>query len=434
MTAPATSYLLERAWVDGAVHDDVLVEVADGRFRSVTLLSGADAPAQANGSTRLPGLTLPGAANTHSHAFHRALRGRGGGTGRRREQVYDVAARLDPDSCYPLARATYAEMLAAGYTGVGEFHYLHHQLDGRPYADPNAMGHALIAAARDAGIRITLLDALYLSAGFGAPPQGVQCRFADGSAETWQERVAALVTELSGEPDVRLGVAAHSVRAVPADALEELQPFLVNGIPLHVHLSASPRENEECRAVYGLSPTELLAEHDLLGATTTAVHATHLDAEDIALLGATRTGIALCPTTEHDLGEAIGPARALSEAGATLTLGSGSHAVIDPFAQMRALERAARPAELLAAATAHGHAALGVPDAGALTVGERADLVTLALDSPRTVRTGRDEQAAVLAAAAADVTHVVVDGRVVFDGDHTAVEHDAAAAVDALWR
>ena len=169
-----TAYLLERAWVDGTFRDDVLVEVEDGRFTSVTPDSD---PTRA---IPVRGLVVPGLANTHSHAFHRALRGR---TQRERgtfwtwrDQMYAVAGRLDPETYLALARATYREMAAAGITAVGEFHYLHHQPDGTPYDDPNEMGAVLVEAARQAGIRITLLDTLYLSSGFGQPPSGWWCR------------------------------------------------------------------------------------------------------------------------------------------------------------------------------------------------------------------------------------------------------------------
>ncbi|MBO0841704.1 MAG: amidohydrolase family protein, partial [Nocardioides sp.] len=215
-----TAYLLERAWVGDRVRDRVRVEIDGGRFGLVEPDSVAAAPL-------LRGLTLPGFANTHSHAFHRALRGRTqadrGTFWTWREQMYAVADRLDPDSYYALARATYAEMVATGWTAVGEFHYLHHQPGGRPYADPNAMSLALVAAARDAGLRITLLDTLYLSSGFGAATRGVQQRFDDGSAAAWQERVDALALS---DPGVRIGVAAHSVRAVPSEALKALRPHV----------------------------------------------------------------------------------------------------------------------------------------------------------------------------------------------------------------
>ncbi|HWJ67109.1 MAG TPA: formimidoylglutamate deiminase [Nocardioides sp.] len=437
-----TAYLLEHAWVDGRVRDTVRVEVEHGRITSV------EADADRTGIP-LRGLTLPGFANTHSHAFHRALRGRTqtdrGTFWTWREQMYAVAGRLDPDSYYELARATYAEMVAAGYTAVGEFHYLHHQPDGTPYDDPNAMGNALLAAARDAGIRITLLDTLYLSSGLrdgrNSAPEGVQRRFSDGTAEAWQERVAALAP-LTGA-DSLVGVAAHSVRAVPAQALKAFVPYVDAAVPVHVHLSEQVRENADCVAAHGVTPTRLLAEHGFLGPMTSAVHATHLTDEDVRLLGAARACVSFCPTTERDLGDGIGPARALQAAGAVLTLGSDSHAVIDAFEEMRAVEMDERlasqerghwtAAELLRAGTADGHRSLGFADAGAIAVGQRADLVTIDLASPRTAGTGRDEHTAVFAAGPADVTHVVVDGRVVFEGDHASVGRSLAAALDPLW-
>ena len=433
-----TAYLLEHAWVDGRVQDTVRVEVEHGRITSVV----ADASAT---GVPLRGLTLPGLANTHSHAFHRALRGRTqtdrGTFWTWREQMYAVAGRLDPDTYYALARATYAEMVSAGYTSVGEFHYLHHQPDGTPYDDPNAMGNALLAAARDAGIRITLLDTLYLSSGFGAAPEGVQRRFSDGTAEAWQERVAAL-EPLTGA-DAAIGVAAHSVRAVPAEALKAFTPYVEGGNPVHVHLSEQVKENADCVAAHGVTPTRLLADHGFLGPMTSAVHATHLTDEDVRLLGEARAFASFCPTTERDLGDGIGPARQLQAAGSVLTLGSDSHAVIDAFEEMRGLEMDERlasqarghwtAAELLAAGSADGHRSLGFADAGAIAVGQRADLVTIDLSSPRTAGTGGDAHTAVFAAGAADVTHVVADGRVVFDGDHAAVGRALADAIGKVW-
>jgi formiminoglutamate deiminase len=355
--------------------------------------------------------------------------------------MYAVAGRLDPDTYYELAKATYAEMVAAGFTSVGEFHYLHHQPDGTPYDDPNAMGNALLAAARDAGIRITLLDTLYLSSGFGAAPEGVQQRFSDGSAEAWHERVSAL-TPLTGA-DATIGVAAHSVRAVPAEALKAFAPYVEDGVPVHVHLSEQVKENADCVAAHGVTPTRLLADHGFLGPMTSAVHATHLTDEDIRLLGEARAFASFCPTTERDLGDGIGPARPLQEAGAILTLGSDSHAIVDAFEEMRAVEMNERlasqarghwtAAELLLAGTADGHRSLGFADAGEIAVGQRADLVTVDLASPRTAGTGADEHTAVFAASGADVTHVVVDGTVVFDGDHDQVGRSLADAIGKVW-
>ena len=418
------SFHCEYAWVAGRVERDVLVEVADGRF--TTVRPGAPA----GGATRLRGMVLPGLADAHSHAFHRALRGRThagrGSFWTWREQMYEVAGRLDPDSYYALARAVYGEMALAGITCVGEFHYLHHGPDGAPYADPNAMGHALIAAAGDAGIRITLLDTLYLTSTVdGAPLEGVQRRFGDGDADRWAARVADIRTA----PHARAGAAAHSVRAVPAEQLGALAGHPVR----HVHLSEQRAENEQCRAVHGCTPTELLDRHGLLGPGATAVHATHLTGDDVRALGG--TGICLCPTTERDLADGIGPARALADAGSPLSLGSDSHAVIDILAEAHALEMDERlaaesrgrftAAELVAAAT--NHASLGWTDAGDIAAGRRADLVAVSLDSVRTA--GARPEQVVFAATAADVTDVVVDGRrVVADRRHTGF--DVAAA---LW-
>jgi formiminoglutamate deiminase len=431
------AYLLERAWVDGVVRDDVLVEIDDGRFSSVN--PGTIGVHIA----RIPGLTLPGLANCHSHAFHRALRGRtqrGGGTfWTWREQMYAVAQRLAPDTYFALARATYREMAAAGITTVGEFHYLHHQADGTAYDDPNAMGSALIEAAREAGIRIALLDTCYVSSGFGAPVEGVQARYSDGDAEQWASRVR----DLSGDDGSVIGAAIHSVRAVPAEQLATVAEA-ATGRPLHVHLSEQVQENDDCIAAYGATPAQLLADHGVLGPLTTAVHATHLTSDDIAHLGATGTRACFCPTTERDLGDGVGPSRQLHDAGSPLTLGSDSHAVIDLFEEMRAVELDERlathrrghwsAAELIRAATVSGHTSLGFADAGEIRPGHRADLVTIDTSSPRTAGTGADEGTAVFAASAADVTQVMVDGRIVFEqGDRERIGRDLADAIDRLW-
>ncbi|GIE52411.1 formimidoylglutamate deiminase [Amorphoplanes nipponensis] len=420
------SYFAEYAWVDGAVARDVRIDVAGGRFTAVT-------PGSAPAGTRLPGLVLPGLANAHSHAFHRALRGRTHGDRGSfwtwRELMYAVAGRLDPDSYFALARAIYGEMALAGITCVGEFHYLHHGPDGTPYADPNAMGHALIAAARDAGIRITLLDTVYLTSGVdGKPLEGVQRRFGDGDYDGW----AARHNELRATAGVRIGAALHSVRAAPVPGMATFAQR-TDGLPVHVHLSEQRAENEQCRQVHGCSPAELLDSLGVWRPLTTAVHATHLSPPDLAILGGQY--VCLCPTTERDLADGIGPARALAGAGARLTLGSDSHAVIDLFEEARGVELDERlaterrghfaAAELVAAATVTGHASLGWDDAGSIAAGNRADLVAVALDSVRTA--GVDPAGAIFAATAADVTHVLADGRLIVDGGrHTAFDVPAA--------
>lgn len=442
-------YLLERAWVDGEVRDDVLVEIEDGRFTKVETTKSSAQPGgkDINERTRLKGLTIPGLANCHSHAFHRALRGRTqrdrGTFWTWREQMYAAAERLDPDSYHELAVPVFREMVAAGFTSVGEFHYLHHQSDGTAYDDPNAMGKALVEAAREAGIRIALLDACYLSAGFGREPEGVQRRFSDGTSAAWAERVSEL-DGLTGD-SVVTGAAIHSVRAVPADQLATIVEWAgMRHAPLHVHLSEQVAENADCQAAYGVTPTRLLHDHGVLSPHTSAVHATHLSDADIALLGGQSTYACFCPTTERDLGDGIGPSRALRRAGARLTLGSDSHAVVDPFEEMRAVELDERlasqerghwsAAELIAAGTATGHASLGFPDAGRIAEGQRADLVTLDTASPRTGGTGADEQTAVFAATAADVVQVVVDGRLVATrAERAELGEQLDRAIRGLW-
>ncbi|MER6327840.1 formimidoylglutamate deiminase [Streptomyces sp. NPDC001034] len=439
------TYWLEHAWLGDRVEPGVLVETGDGRIGAVR--TGASVPPP--GAEVLRGLTLPGLANAHSHAFHRALRGTvqiGSGTfWTWREVMYSVADRLTPDTYHALARAVYAEMALAGITCVGEFHYVHHAHGGTPYADPNAMGEALIAAAAEAGIRITLLDTCYLSAGFGRAPDPHQLRFSDGSAESWAERCAVL----KERDHARIGAAIHSVRAVPADQLATVARWAEERrAPLHVHLSEQTAENDACLAAHGRTPTRLLADHGVLGPRTTGVHNTHLTDEDIALLGGSRTGTCMCPTTERDLADGIGPAVALQRAGSPLSLGSDSHAVIDLLEEARAMELNERlrtrtrghwtAAALLRAATADGHAALGWDEAGRIEPGALADLTTIALDSVRTAgpepRLGAET--AVFAAGAADVRHTVVGGRqVVRDGAHTLVPdvpRALAAAVEAL--
>jgi formiminoglutamate deiminase len=446
-------YLAEHAWLPGGVRTGVLLEIENGRFTQVRALG--DGERRPAGVRLLRGVVYPGFANTHSHAFHRALRGRtygrlGGTFWTWRQAMYRVAGRLDPDAYLRLARAVYAEMALAGVTCVGEFHYVHHAPGGRRYDDPNVMAEALRQAAREAGIRITLLDTAYLAGGLGpgghAPLDHLQRRFGDKDVETWAERVR----ELRSCGQLRVGAAIHSVRAVPAGALPAIAAAASAGLggsrepaPVHVHLSEQPVENQACLAYYRRSPAAVLADHGVWTNDTTAVHATHLDPADIALLGASRTTVCLCPTTERDLADGIGPARALADAGATLSLGSDQNVVVDLLEEARALESHERleslrrgrftPTELVAAMTAH--ASLGWADAGRLEAGARADLVAVRRDSVRTA--GALPEQVSLVATAADVSTVVVDGtEVVTDGHHRLGDVPAllADAVGSLWR
>ncbi|MBP0455556.1 formimidoylglutamate deiminase [Kitasatospora sp. RG8] len=448
--AQTTTFWAQYAWlphVNGpVVEQDVLIATgAGGRITGVTPDSGPCPP----GAVRLEGLLLPGQANAHSHAFHRALRGNvqvGSGTfWTWRDTMYRFATALDPDSYLELATAVYAEMALAGITAVGEFHYLHHAPGGVRYDDPNAMGEALIEAASRAGIRITLLDTCYLSSGFGAEPTKPQLRFSDGDADAWAERADAL----KPREHARIGAAIHSVRAVPAEQLGTVAHWsAMRKAPLHVHLSEQTAENDACLNAHGVTPTRLLADHGALGPRTSAVHATHLTEEDVKLLTDSSTVICMCPTTERDLADGIGPARQLASAGCPVTLGSDSHAVIDPFEEARALELDERlrtrtrghwtANALLRAGTEDGHASLGWPEAGRVEAGSLADFTVITLDSVRTAgpppRLGAE--IAVFAASAADVRHVVVGGRhVVRDGVHQLVPdvpgalHSAIAAL-----
>ena len=432
----------EYAQLDQGPVAGVRISVDEGRITAVER-SAEPAP----GDERLAGVVLPGFADAHSHAFHRALRGRthdrGGTFWTWRERMYAVDARLDPDSYLALARATYAEMALAGVSCVGEFHYLHHGPGGTPYDDPNAMSEALVQAAADAGLRLTLLDACYVAGGLEGtghlPLTDVQLRFSDGDADAWAARIAALPER----PGLRIGAAVHSVRAVPAEQLATVARAAA-GRPLHVHLSEQRAENEACVAFYGSTPTRLLADRGGLGPDTTAVHATHLTGDDIAALGASGTAVCACPSTEADLADGVGPMRRLRDAGSPLCLGNDQHALTDLIAEARLLEaheRLAtgergrfRPAELVEALTVGGHRALGWPDAGRIAPGQRADLVAVRTDSPRTAGSAPDQL--VMTASAPDVHTVVVDGRVVVrEGRHVLgdVGRLLAEAIAPLW-
>jgi formiminoglutamate deiminase len=436
--ADRATFWCERAWLGGADPAvGVLVDVENDRFGSVRSdVAEHDAGPRA---VRLRGLTVPGFANCHSHVFHRAIRGRtqrGHGTfWTWRAQMYALAERLDPDRYFRLARAAYREMAAAGITLVGEFHYLHHQPDGTPYGDPNAMGAALVAAAGEAGVRITLLDTCYLAAGIDSPPEGVQVRFSDGDAYRWASRAA----RVAPAPHLRAGAAIHSVRAVPHEQLATVaQVADQHGWPLHAHVSEQQAENEACLAAYGKTPVELLDDAGALGPRTSLVHVTHLGLDDVDRVGRSAAYSCFCPTTERDLGDGIGPSRELRQAGSRLTLGSDSHAVVDLVEEMRAVEMDERlrteerghwsAADLLTAATTDGHASLGWPEAGRIEPGAIADLVTVDLDSVRTAGTGRSLESLVFASTAADITQVVAGGQLV---DASGIGTELSAAVGA---
>ena len=433
-----TTYWAEHAWLPTGLATGVRFDVVDGVFSVVHRRARAEA-----GDVRLHGVVLPGLANAHSHAFHRALRGRTHGDGGNfwtwRQQMYGVTRHLTPDTYLALARAVFAEMVLSGTTVVGEFHYLHHDLAGRPYADPNAMGAAVIEAAREAGLRLTLLDTCYLAGGLSGdghlPLDDVQRRFTDGDVDRWAARVAAL----SPDATTRIGAAVHSVRAVPRDDLRAMAE-VTRGRIVHAHVSEQPAENLATQMFYGATPTELLDEAGLLGDRFSAVHATHLSDHDIKLLGGSSSTACFCPTTERDLADGIGPARALAEAGARLSLGSDQHAVIDPFEEVRGLEMHERlasnergrftPDELMAAASVDGYRSLGWQDAGLIADGAVADFVVVRTDTVNTA--GAKAGQILYSATRNDVDTVVVGGQVVVEAGRHRLGDVAAMLGKAL--
>src|SRR6266516_3878706 len=349
-----------------------------------------------------PGIVLlPGFVNVHSHVFQRTLRGH---THRPlyakdtfckwRNAMYAEAQRLNPDSLYELALDTYREMLAAGYTTVGEFHYVHHQPGGQPYAEPNAMSEALLQAGRQAGIRVVLLMTAYAQAGFNQSPEEGQRRFCDASVEAYLSRVEAL--RVKGVP---IGVAPHSVRAVPEQWFRAIANYSrTHHLPLHVHADEQIAEVEQCRAAYNCTPIELLERFDALSPRTTIIHATHASNEEIALLAQHGSAVCVCPTTEGDLGDGIAPYAAFWAANLPLSIGSDSNTRLDPFEELRWADYSARmrykrrrvlvadelasPGPLLLNyGTRSGAMALGI-ETGIIAPGMSADFIAVDLHHP----------------------------------------------------
>ncbi len=299
--------------------------------------------------------SIPAMVNAHSHAFQRALRGRGErpSPGQHddfwtwRTEMFALAGALDPTSMRQAARETYDEMVGAGYGVVGEFHYVHHQPDGTPYAEPNEMAFAVAEAAVEAGLEIVLLPAAYhrggWSEGSDLPPAPGQRRFCDPDADTFLARVDALREWAASVPGVSVGIAAHSVRAVPRGWLEAIASYSErHGIVRHVHASEQRRELAECHAEHGCSPIELLERTGFLGPRASVIHGIHVSVEEVRLLAASGATVVSCPTTEGNLGDGYLPAMAYAEAGVPLAIGSDSQVRIDPFEEARELETGSR--------------------------------------------------------------------------------------------
>lgn len=420
--------------------------------RGPSLLVGDDGliAAAAKGDVqdvRLPGkLLVPGFVNAHSHAFQRVLRARteflAPGHERDdfwswREAMYAAADSLTPEQIYDVSKQCFLEMALSGVTTVGEFHYLHHQPGGAPYEDPQLLAKQVIAAARDVGLRIVLLRVGYARAGFNVAANPRQRRFIDADVETFLSRTRDLATQTKHDPLVTVGLAPHSVRAVPLDWLRVVAREWKSG-PLHMHVAEQPAELRACEAEYGVTPIALLGREGLLSERFTGVHAIHLSAEEIAELGRARANVCACPSTERNLGDGIVRVDELLAAGASISLGSDSHAHIGMLEEAQMMEGHLRLLRLrrnvlnapggvwptlLESLSASGARSLGLAPSS-LLAGERADFVTLDLNHPALL--GVNDARVLMSAPSAAVRDVFVAGRrIVTDGQHTAQRETA---------
>ncbi|MBI4539636.1 MAG: formimidoylglutamate deiminase [Gemmatimonadetes bacterium] len=383
---------------------------------------------------------MPGFVNAHSHAFQRLLRGStqwrpisGGDSSfwSWRASMYALAGVLSPEDLYSATRMAFLEMMLAGFTAVGEFHYLRNQEDGTPYDDPNELAHRVLAAAHDVGIRITLLNGCYATGGIDRPLERRQRRFATSDLDAYIASTVNLAASVAHQPTVTIGLGPHSVRAVPRPWLPEIAAWArERQITVHMHIAEQPAEVATCVARWGARVVNVLEELGVLGANFTGVHAIHLDTEEIRILGTHGATVCACPTTERDLGDGIVPAAALLAAGVELAVGSDSQTVIDPLEEMRLLEYHERlrrleravlgtplneelyvAPRLIHSATAGGARSLRV-NSGSLEPGTRADFLAIELTHPSLGGVPRMHLPAALAlcAPAAVVTDVWVQG------------------------
>jgi len=354
-------------------------------------IEGVEPDSTGNGATKLSGAVVPGMPNVHSHAFQRALAGRleRPATGRDnfwswREGMYDLASRVDPDDVQSIAEYLYVQMLEAGYTSVGEFHYIHNDPSGAAYATRTEMSDRIVAAARSAGIELTLLLVLYRHAGFGGEPaRPSQRRFV-----TSVDDLVAMFETLRGH--THAGVAPHSLRAVTQHELRDLLAAVANHThtPIHIHIAEQRREVEDCVRRYGSNPIAWLLANVPVGSAWTLVHATHLEPNETRTLAQTGAVAGLCPTTEANLGDGIFPAEAFLRAGGAIAIGSDSHVTVDPAEELRLLEYGQRLIhqgrtlldQHYMRAVRGGAQSLAI-DAGTIEKGKRADLVGLDLEN-----------------------------------------------------
>jgi formimidoylglutamate deiminase len=396
---------------------------------------------------------LPGLINAHSHAFQRLIRGRTEHRSQHttdsfwtwREQMYRAANRLTPEEIYAASQMAFLEMALSGITAVGEFHYLHHAPDGTPYSDPNLLEREVIRAARDVGIRIALLRVAYARAGFQREPDPQQVRFIEASPETYLKNLEQLLDA----PELKdgaawIGVAPHSVRAVPLDYLKKVIEFAnTRGLVVHMHVAEQTAEVEACIAEYGRSPVALLHTEGLLGARFTAVHAIHVTPKAVNALARGRANVCACPTTERNLGDGVVPVDGYFSADVPVALGSDSQIQIDLLEDARELEyhlrlqhtarnvlaatddtestdESALARKLFSCATVNGATSIGF-DGGSLEPGAPADFFTVDLDDPSIAGSSPDNLLAniVFSLSRTAIRDVVVGGkRIVSDGRH----------------
>jgi formimidoylglutamate deiminase len=386
---------------------------------------------------------LPGLVNAHSHAFQRVIRGR---TERRsqhttdsfwtwREQMYAAANRLSPEEIYAVSRLAFLEMALTGITAVGEFHYIHHAPDGTPYSDPNLLSREVIRAANDVGIRIALLRVAYARAGFETEVNPQQIRFIESSADLYLKHLEGLLdTSRANDGMSWIGVAPHSVRAVPLDYLKTIVAFAnERALPVHMHVAEQPAEVNACIQEYGRSPVALLETEGLLSKRFTAVHAIHVTPKAIAAMARAGAMVCACPTTERNLGDGVVPVDAYFDAGVRMALGSDSQIQIDLLEDARELEyhlrlqkternvlapindtgSSALAQRLFDCATIHGAASIGLDGGGKLTAGAPADFFTVDLDDPSIAEASPEDLLAniLFSVSRAAVREVVVAGK-----------------------
>jgi formimidoylglutamate deiminase len=454
MQPSATFSWLPDLLFTGERFESGLALVADERGR-ITRLSRD--PTDLAAARRLPGRALlPGFVNTHSHAFQRVIRGRTeyrSGPQRDtfwtwREVMFRAAISLDPDDIYQASRMAFLEMALAGITTVGEFHYLHRDPAGQPYAERNAMALAVVRAAREVGLRICLLHCAYARAGWRRSPSIAQLRFIIASPDEYLAAYDDLRARLAAEgtPDATwTGFAPHSVRAVPPDYLRAILPTMrASGAPVQMHLSEQTDENEACLAEHDTTPIGLLEREGALHSAFTAVHAIHIANHEVGALARAGVHVCACPTTERSLGDGINPADTFVARGVRVALGTDTNTQIEPLEDARELEchlrlkhlhrvvlaqppppsaeprPAALAAGLLACATRHGAESLHAPG-GALEPGLAADFFTIDLDDPTLAGSDADAlpAALVFSGSRACIRDVVIGGHpVITDSRH----------------